>query len=172
MIMSPRALIMSSNYRDYVRGVHALHQLSVAGKEDSAEADAIRDATDRPWETSRKSNANGSVTSRKIFFARRSASAAEPMNPQCRRSTRGLEARQRSEWDKALDLLRHWRAEFDPALVSYLRGSIWLEAGDPETAALFFQHAFKLNRVTEIITRCSSMRLNITDPAATREEVN
>ena len=43
-----------------------------------------------------------------------------------------------------LDLLRTWRAYIHPALVSYLRGSIWLQAGDPETAALFLEHAHKL----------------------------
>ena len=36
-------------------------------------------------------------------------------------------------------------AYIDPFLVSYLRGTIWLEAGDPATAALCFQHAHKLN---------------------------
>ena len=31
-----------------------------------------------------------------------------------------------------------------PAQVSYLRGLIWQEAGDPQTAALFLQHAARL----------------------------
>jgi tetratricopeptide (TPR) repeat protein len=46
----------------------------------------------------------------------------------------------------ALDLLRKWRLYIDPALVSYLRGSIWLEAGDPVTAVLFFEHASELKK--------------------------
>ena len=55
------------------------------------------------------------------------------------------EAKQKGEWDKALALLREWRAYVDPALVSYLRGSVWYDAGDRATAALFFQHAYKLD---------------------------
>jgi tetratricopeptide (TPR) repeat protein len=53
-------------------------------------------------------------------------------------------ARRRGEWDRALELLRRLGKCADPALVSYLRGSIWMDAGDPETAVLFCEHAARL----------------------------
>ncbi len=40
-----------------------------------------------------------------------------------------IEARQRREWDRALKLLRRWREYISPALLSYVRGRIWEEAG-------------------------------------------
>ena len=42
---------MNPNYLAMERGVRELHALIAQGKEDSPEADAIRDATDGPWET-------------------------------------------------------------------------------------------------------------------------
>jgi tetratricopeptide (TPR) repeat protein len=92
------------------------------------------------------------------------------MNPQAQaKLNEAFEARQRGEWDRALDLVRHWRAYIDPALVSYLRGAIWLEAGDPETAALFFEHAFKLEPGNGNYQALFLYALNSADPAAARE---
>ncbi len=42
---------MNPNYLAVERGVRELHALIAEGKEDSPEADAIRDATDGPWES-------------------------------------------------------------------------------------------------------------------------
>jgi hypothetical protein len=172
MIMSPRPLIMSTPFRDYVRGVRELHQLSVAGNEDSPEADAIRDATDLPWEAlSEVERERVGNLSEDLYSLVEPPPAAQPMNSQAQaKLLEAIDARQRGEWDKALDLLRRWRTHFDPALVSYLRGSIWLDAGDPETASLFYQHAFKLEPGSENYRAMFLYASNIANPAATREE--
>ncbi len=60
-----------------------------------------------------------------------------------------LEARQRGDWDKALVLLRRWGKHIPPALLSYLRGSIWYAAGEPAAAAAFFEHASRLEPANE-----------------------
>src|SRR5262249_42787408 len=71
--------------------------------------------------------------------------AAQPMNPQAQAKLNEVyEAIQRGEWDRALELLRRWAAFISPDLVSFLRGKIWLDAGDPETAVLFLEHASRL----------------------------
>jgi hypothetical protein len=75
-------------------------------------------------------------------------------------------ARNCGEWDRALDLLRQWRAYFDPALVSYLRGTAWLEAGDPETAALFYDHAYKLEPANGKYQAMALHALNLTNSTA------
>jgi hypothetical protein len=147
IIMAPKPLTMNANYLAMVRGTRELHQLLAAGKDDSPEADAIRDATDGPWaalsEVERDRVGN---LSEDLYSLVEPPPAVQPLNPQAQANlTEIFEARQQGEWDKALDLLRRWRAHIDPALVSYLRGSIWLDAGDPATAALFFEHASKLN---------------------------
>ena len=60
-----------------------------------------------------------------------------------------LEALDRGEWDKSLELLRQCRAFLGPCHVSDFRGKIWLEAGDQETAALFLDHAAELSQSAE-----------------------
>ncbi len=50
MTRAAKPLMMSPAYRAMVRGTRELHQLLAAGKDDSPEADALRDATDGPWE--------------------------------------------------------------------------------------------------------------------------
>jgi len=83
-----------------------------------------------------------------------------------------LEARQRGEWDRALDLLRRWRAHIDPALLSYLRGSIWLEAGDVETAADFFAHAARLLPGAEDYLAHFMYALNVASSTADRKHTD
>ena len=48
--MTAQPLTLSPNYLATVRGTHELHRLIADGKEDSPEAEAIRDASDDPWE--------------------------------------------------------------------------------------------------------------------------
>src|SRR5207247_7126638 len=134
LIMTAKPLTMNPNYLAMVRGTRELHQLLAAGKDDSPEADAIRDATAGPWEALSEVERNRVRNlSEDLYSLVEPPPTAQPMNPQAQAKLHeAFEARQRGEWDRALDLLRRWRAYIDPALVSYLRGRIWLEAGDPE----------------------------------------
>jgi hypothetical protein len=40
---------MNFNYDACLHGIRAIHQLAIEGRDESPEADAIRDATDAPW---------------------------------------------------------------------------------------------------------------------------
>jgi tetratricopeptide (TPR) repeat protein len=165
---------MSTNYRAYVRGVRELHLLSIAGKEDSPEADAVRDATDLPWQAlSEIERERAGNLSEDLYSLVEPPPAAQPMNPQAQaKLNEAIEAKERGDWDRALDLLRRWRAYIDPALLSYLRGSIWLEAGDPETAALFCEHAANLQPGNENYLAMFLYTLSIADPAASRKRAD
>lgn len=171
MIVAPKPLTMNPSYLAMVRGARELHQLLAAGKDDSPEADAIRDATDGPWQALSEVERNRVRNlSEDLYSLVEPPPVAEPMNPQAQAKLyEAFEARERGEWDLALDLLRRWRAYIDPALVSYLRGSIWLEAGDPGTAALFYEHAFNRQRDNENYLAMFLYALNIADPAAARQ---
>jgi tetratricopeptide (TPR) repeat protein len=168
MIMAPKPLTMNPNYLAMVRGTRELHQLLAVGKDDSPEADAIRDATDGPWEALSEVERNRVRNlSEDLYSLVEPPPPAQPMNPQAQaKLNEAFEAKQRGEWDRALDLLRRWQAHIDPALASYLRGSIWLAAGDPGTAALFFEHASKLNPDSENYQFLFLTALDIYDPAA------
>jgi tetratricopeptide (TPR) repeat protein len=135
---------MSANYLATVRGLRELHRLAVVGRQDSPEADAVRDATDVPWQgLTEVEKKRLSGLSEDLYSITDPQPAAQPeMNPQVQARLVDVdEARRRGEWDRALELLRRWASSIEPSVLSYLRGFTWLEAGDPETAALFFEDA-------------------------------
>src|SRR5437868_10356124 len=145
--MTARPLTLSPSYLATVRGTHALHRLIAEGKDDSPEADAIRDASDGPWEAlSETERDRARWVAEDLYSIYEEPPALQQMTREAQIGLNAAyEAKQKGEWDKALALLREWRAYVDAALLSYLRGSIWYDAGDRATAALFFQHAYKLD---------------------------
>ena len=48
-MIKAQLLPMTPDYLAMVHGVRELHRLAVDGNDESPEADAIRDATDKPW---------------------------------------------------------------------------------------------------------------------------
>ena len=146
--MEPQPLTMSSNYLAVVRGLRELHQLTEAGRLDSPEADAVRDATDEPWETltdlEKKRIAGLSEDLYSLTESPRTSIKA--LNPQAQARLDDIDqARQAGDWDRAFELLRRWGDYLDPSRLSYLRGATWLGAGDQATAAIFLKHASDLH---------------------------
>jgi len=172
MTTNSEPLTMNSSYVAMVRGTRELHQLIRAGKDDSPEADAIRDATDGPWQALSEIERNRiRHLSEDLYSLGELHASTQPMTPRAQaRLLEAFEARQRGEWDRALDLLRRWQEHIDPSLVAYLRGSIWLEAGDPETAALFYGHAYKLEPTNGNYQAMALHSLHIADPPAALKE--
>ncbi|WP_148591728.1 hypothetical protein [Aquisphaera giovannonii] len=121
--------------------------MTVAGRLDSPEADAIRDVTDAPWE------ALTEVEKKRIAGLSEDlySMTDPPREPIEEVEDRFLDVIAEILYpsrghapDGLLEQLRRWKDELDPALLSYLRGQIWLRTGDLATAALFFKHAFEL----------------------------
>jgi hypothetical protein len=132
------------------KGLVALHQMGKDGKDDSPEADSVRDAMDAPFNA-----LNRSEQERAQWLSEDLYSVSEPpgattqkeMNPQVQQQlNEAIEARQSQEWDRALALLRRCGEYISPARLSYLRGSIWLEAGNPDLAAMFCEYASESDR--------------------------
>ncbi len=163
--MLPQPHTLNPSYLAMVRGVRELHALIAEGKDDSAEADSIRDATDGPWESlSEIERRRVRNLSEDLYSLHEPVTPALPANPQAQsKLVDAVEARKQGDWDRALELLRRWGAYVDPALISYLRGAIWLEAGDPATAALFYEHASKLQPDNENYAAMFLHALNLSD---------
>lgn len=170
--MAARPLTLSHSYLATVRGTHELHCLIAEGKADSPEADEIRDASDGPWEAlSETERDRVRWVAEDLYSLYEEPPATQEMTREAQGGlNEAYEARERGEWDRSLELLRAWRAYIDPFLVSYLRGTIWLEAGDPATAALFFQHAHKLSPENGSYQAMYLYALNIADPLAAFKE--
>ncbi len=157
---------MNPNYLAMVRGVRELHRLIAEGKDDSPEADAIRDSTDAPWESlSEIERRRVRNLSEDLYSLQEPIASSPPSNPQAfSKLVDAFEAQKQGDWDRALDLLRRWGPYVDPAMVSYVRGDIWLEAGDPATAALFFEHASNLQPDNDSYLGMLLHTLSLSDP--------
>lgn len=141
---------MTTAYLAVARGIRELHHLTLAGLDESTEADAIRDAVDAPWQDlSEAERDRARALSEDLYSITDSRAdlgdAMRDLGPQAHGCLRTIkESRRRGEIDQALALLRQSRGCLPMALVSYLRGSLWRDLGDEASARLFYDHASKL----------------------------
>ncbi len=172
--MSPQKMTMSPGYLAAVRGLRELHHLTAQGRQDSPEADAVRDAMDGPWEALtdvEKRRLSGLSEDLYSITDPAPAVVKEP-NPQVQaRLIDVSEARQRGEWDRVLELLRRWGDYLEPSLLSYLRGDAWHEAGDSATAAIFLKHATDLKPYEGTYVNLCLVVENQTNPSKAQERV-
>lgn len=137
-------------YEEVAHGIRELHRLMLEGRDESPEADAIRDAVDGPWKAlSEVERDRARALSEDLHSVTDSSDESESRIGEFGSQTQVclakiLKARQRGDLDGALALLRQSGVCLPLALVSYLRGSLWREAGDEASAQLFFEHAFDL----------------------------
>lgn len=163
------------NFRQVIRGFLQLHQFTVEGRDESPEADAVRDSLDLPWRALTETERDRVQGLSADLFAISDPMEGGPreMNPQAQRNlTEAFEARQRGDWDRALSLLRRWEKYITPALLSYLRGGIWLEAGYPEVGVVFYEHAAKLEPDNANYAVLSLQALEQSDPLQARAKAN
>src|SRR4051812_9948198 len=109
--MTPRPLTMSANSLAVVRGLRELHRLAVAGRQDSPEADAVRDATDVPWQalTEVEKKRLSGLSEDLYSITDPPRPLARDLDPQVQSRLIDMDhARHRGEWGRALDLLRRW----------------------------------------------------------------
>jgi hypothetical protein len=118
----------SASFRLVASGLVALHRISKDGKDDSPEADSIRDALDSPLRALSKTEKE-----RSQWLSEDMYSVSEPtrdvgqkkMDAGAQRQfNEAIEAQQKGEWDWALIQLRELHEYVEPALLSYLRGAI------------------------------------------------
>ena len=143
--MTMRTQSDSEAFRIVVQGVLELHGLEMAGRDESTDAERVRDSLDAPLAA--VSNAE---KERARWLSEDLYSISEPIpesapraaNPQVQQSlAEAIGARHKGQWDEALTLLRGMKDTVPPGLLSYLRGSIWRELGQPDVAACFYEHA-------------------------------
>ncbi len=135
----------SPSFQRVARGLVDLHRLIAAGKEDSPEAESVRDAMDAPWfvlDPAEKERAQWLSEDLYSISDPPSTTDQREMNAEAQQQfNEAMEAFQEREWDRSLALLRRCQDCISPALLSYLRGRIWSGAGHPEVASVFHGHA-------------------------------
>jgi hypothetical protein len=141
--MAKQGFPTDPDYIESIHGLYRLHALTISGHDDSDEAQAVRAGLEQPGfrlSTADQTRIRG--LSEDLYTLSEPPHAMLSLNQEAQGGLiEALDARRLGDWDRALELLRRYARHLDAAIVSYLRGAIWLEAGDPATAALFFAHA-------------------------------
>jgi hypothetical protein len=145
--MTRQPFSTSPSYVQSIHGLRHLHELTLKGEDESPEAQAIRDSLERPWlGLSAVEQKRITGLSEDLYSISEPPGEPLPTNSLAQQKlSEALEARQSGDWDKALELLRCWGMYLEPAVLSFLRGSVWRQAGDHETASLFYQHASQID---------------------------
>jgi tetratricopeptide (TPR) repeat protein len=128
----------------YARLLRDLHQLSLEGKDDSAEAVALRDEMDALWHgLSDKEKARLAGLSEDLYSLVEGTWSPVAMTEQPRKawSQATREAYQRCDWDRALELLRKPPDSVPSRSVRFCQARCWERLGDPETALVFMRRA-------------------------------
>ena len=170
MMMNTKPFPNNTNCRAVIRGFLRLHKLDLVGKNTSSEADVVRDLIDGPWLTlSEAERERVSGLSEDLYSLVDSPSGADHKETDAesnRHIVEGLEARERGEWDRALKLFRKLKDSIPLDLLSFMRGRIWSDAGDPEVAVAFFEHAAKLDPKNPAYMVLHLCTLSIADPTS------
>ena len=152
-MIAPQPIAESRNYQMVLGGLLRMHQLTLDGQYESPEADALRDSMSEPWEglsNAERERVTGLSQDLYEISDGDSSRVAEPMNVQAQwKLNQAYEARERGEWDRALEVLRRWGKYVPPALLAYLRGTIWRAMGNPQVAAVFFEYAVEIQPYEE-----------------------
>lgn len=172
----PQPFPSSPSYQAVIRGLLRMHRFTLDDQDESEKAESFRESMNEPWEgLSKVERERVTGLSKDLYeVSDHPVQAPEPMNPKAQgKLNEAYEARERGEWDKALELLRRWGKYVPAPLISYLRGTIWRAAGDAATAAVFFEHASQLDPDNENFQAVLLDTLKTADPgdAAIRAEV-
>jgi hypothetical protein len=144
--MIVRRFFDNPQFLSSARLLHQLHRLIRDNQDETPEGEALRERMDEPAEhlTPEEVDALNAISA---DFYTLSGQTWEvlPSPPSAQEALKEvLEARERGDFIRALDLLRTNQKYHDAAALSYLRGKIWSEAGEKAIAEDFFRRAKEL----------------------------
>lgn len=135
----------SQAFAESVRLLHRLHALFLEGKQESEEADSIRDDADQPWYqmTGAERERLGALSADlyTISDPLRVPSASPDLARWHQRYEDGV---LKEDWEGLLALIREDPGPMSPADLAFARARWWSQLGDPESALLFIDEAARL----------------------------
>jgi tetratricopeptide (TPR) repeat protein len=143
----------ATNYRSYIRSLLKLFAYEDAGKDDSDEADTLREQMIEPWYAltleERKRMDGLAEDLKELRTSRRKTwwrelSEKEKLEGQAR-LREVYELKSAGRFDEALDHLRKWKHIILPQFVWHFRGSCWNFMGIPEVAVEFYGEAARID---------------------------
>jgi tetratricopeptide (TPR) repeat protein len=145
--MTVHSSIDGSPAQKYARFLLELHKLSGQGKEETEEAEAIRDLMDSPWNDlgqTERDRLNG--LSEDLYALGESRNKCNGMSKK-ENMELGAEIQRgflANDWDKTLCLLRSGPPA-PPGMISFMQARCWEKLGYLEVAFVFAQEAERLN---------------------------
>jgi tetratricopeptide (TPR) repeat protein len=140
----------------YARLLHQLHVLIREGADETPEAELLREQMDEPAKYLAQEEIDClNAISADFYTLSGQPWQVQPSPPMAREELKeALEARDRRDYVKALDLLRKNQVFRETASVSYMRARIWSGAGEYDIALDFFRRAKELTPRRGTIISC------------------
>lgn len=170
--MNHDAPIINEAYCSYVRALRRLHELEIAGQQQSPEAADLESALEAAWEplTPEQRESVAGLGS-DLNWIRRGLPPRGVQKEQITDSDREslAQAIATGSPHEALRRLRHCAAVIPATELAYLRGNAWLRLEEYETALLFYRHAKKLTPGDRDFAFIEFYCLSFVDPTAAFE---
>ena len=160
------------DFREYVRSLHKLHLAIKEGWDETAEGEALREHMDESGSRlsgEEISSLNGISAD---FYSLTDTPPGEvsPITAEVMADLGSvLQSRKTNDFNRALELLRKHVERIPPARLAYLRGSIWMEAGEYPIAAMFLKRASALEPDNSNFRYLALHSLWKADPSAAAE---
>lgn len=145
--MSEAKYFRNPAFIDYARLLHQLHRAIREGWDETDRGEMIRERMDDSGRgLSREEIESLNGISADFYSLSEMAKEGPPaVTPEALGDfAASLEARKSSEFHSALALLRTHAEQFPAPSLAYLRGRVWLEAGEYDIAHTFLEHAADL----------------------------
>jgi hypothetical protein len=136
--------LINDSYKEYVRLLQRLHQLFVEGREDSPEADALRDKMDKPWDklSLEQRDSVGGLCADLNWLLDGPVPTKKSREELFQKIAPALtRAEESSNQHEVLEYLRELAPYLPPAELAVRFGRAWSQLGLEEIAHLFFEHA-------------------------------
>lgn len=148
MTAAPRLIPQTPVYREMVSGLLRLHRYTAEGRDKSPEYHELCATMEGYWGqlTAVEMERLGGLSEDLYTVSDPPREELEPMTAQGQAEfTAAHEARARGDWDTALALLRKLDKIVPPAILAYLRGTIWEGLDEKQVAVVFHERAWGLD---------------------------
>ena len=132
------------SFLEYVHSLHDLHIAIQEGWDETAEGEALRERMDDSG-SHLSGDEIASLNGISADFYSLTEPSPQEVSPITAEVMSDVEKAQRARksrhFNQALGLLRKHAERIPPSRLAYLRGSVWMEAGEYDIAAMFLQRA-------------------------------
>lgn len=168
----PNQFFQNADFLEYTKLLYELHSAMRESGDESMEAEEVRERMDEPG--SRLSPDEIAVVQgiSADFY-----SVSDPLPTAILPRTAEVNvdlaevrrARATRDFPRALEILRRRAAHLEPSAVAFLRGRIWMAAGQPAIAALFLERAAELQPANPSYQSIALEVLSAADPQRARQ---